>query len=90
MLQPHPHSLCLLTAHSSLTLTHQEVKERKYHLEVSWITQENNYIHQLVPKDIKVINSERDISPPNTLYFHAQTAAELQAIQLIEDEEMAE
>jgi hypothetical protein len=34
----------------SLTLTHEETKEKKYEIELSWITKENDYVHKLVPR----------------------------------------
>lgn len=37
----------------SLTLTHEETKEKKYEIELSWITKENDYIHQLVPRELR-------------------------------------
>ena len=34
-----------------MTLTHEETKEKKYEIELSWITKNNDYVHQLVPRD---------------------------------------
>jgi 20S proteasome subunit alpha 7 len=37
----------------SLTLTHEETKEKKYEIELSWITKENDYVHKLVPRELR-------------------------------------
>ncbi|EGR32938.1 proteasome subunit alpha type 3, putative [Ichthyophthirius multifiliis] len=36
-----------------LNLTHEDVKEKKYLYEISWICQESNFQHKLIPKDLR-------------------------------------
>ncbi len=37
----------------SLQSVHDEVKDKYYELELSWICDESNRVHQLVPKDVR-------------------------------------
>jgi 20S proteasome subunit alpha 7 len=36
-----------------LHLCHEEFKDRRFEIEISWITKETNYEHQMIPKDLK-------------------------------------
>lgn len=41
--------LCLC----SLILCHEETREKKYELEMSWLTKENDYKHEMVPNELR-------------------------------------
>ena len=36
-----------------LILTHEETREKKFELEMSWLTKENNYKHEMVPRELR-------------------------------------
>jgi len=37
-----------------LTKTHEEYKDKKFEIELSWITDANNHTHLKVPKELRV------------------------------------
>lgn len=38
-----------------LHLCHEEFKDKRFEIEISWICPETNFQHQMIPKDLKVI-----------------------------------
>ena len=68
-----------------LHLCHEEFKEKKFELEMSWVCEASNNQHQMVPKDLKVYSCV-------ILYvdIFKQEDAEKKALQSIEEDEMAE
>jgi len=39
-----------------LHLCHEEFKDKRFEIELSWITQETNFEHEMIPRELKVFN----------------------------------
>ena len=44
----------ILSLFFSIYLVHDEVKDKQFELELSWVCEESGGKHQLVPKDLKL------------------------------------
>lgn len=45
-----------LKKNNRLHLCHEEFKDKRFEIEISWICPETNFQHQMIPKDLKVIS----------------------------------
>jgi hypothetical protein len=71
-----------LTEFKRLHQSHEEFKEKKFEIELSWICEKTDRKHQVVPKDIRVIIKKS--------FVIFQAKAEEAALEAIEREERGE